>query len=271
MDSQATAGIAESLVSDVIQIYTDRANAIKRATLAKQATKNSKALDANFELGRSIVLRLEATNTSPPTVPTRPRGPASAGNKTQQQPQPPTTSTIAQVVFDVAPENADGYAQSVSYGDRPRQTTHQTPAGYYNDQFGFAPGNFSLTAIVVTQDNIFDDMQKFKSLLRQAKQSTPFAPDPAPKLHYENAIDGRSLILNVAAMDLQQSARDPNQCVLTISGEIFQDYSNPKKWTQTVQQLRQSDADTGSTLLSYTDFNLEGVNVQDMQGALGTG
>lgn len=241
-----------TILSDVLGAVTTRQQNVANSIRGKRASDASR-VTIDSPSGKTITLQLTATTVGS-IFPVRPRGPASFGNPSIDQVPPQTTQTLASITFDIAPgPTTDGFAQNIVYGDRANQNTHITPNGFYADQFGMAPGQFQLTAIVVFVDDAAQRIQKFKDLLRKAKTQSraPQAPTPAPVLRFFNSVDGRSLVLNQASLDVQQTARDPNQAVISISGEIFHDYATNKALSSGSSGNAASNPQ--ASLVSFTD------------------
>lgn len=137
-----------------------------------------------------------------------------------------TTVAPGSIVFDVALLSSDGFAQRISYSQTARQTTHHTPAGYYTDEVGLAPGEFSIDAEVVFIQGAATQIQKFFQLLSAAKAQSPLlSPAPPYKLVLTDTYLGRSYVVTQRDLAVVQSVDALNRARIQMSGLILLDYS----------------------------------------------
>jgi len=219
---------AAGVVLAVYNARADQLSAAQQTALAQRANITARAADLATKSNRTITLQLIATADAPPAI-VRPVSDGSPGTAPVIGTQSSTTNVIAGITLDIAPLGGQGFAQSLRDHSEARQTIHETAGGYYVDTFGLRPGDFALEAIVVFTRDAATQIQAFKDLLAKAKLlPNPAASQvttPAPRLLYTNSINGRTLLLTQASLDVSESAMNPNMASIEIRASILVDYA----------------------------------------------
>ena len=213
--------------------------------------------------GTSITLALTRSDTPPPAT-VSPVSAGGPGTPPTSQAQPSSTTQVAFIRMDVSPAGGNGYAQSIHYTMRTRQSNHQTPSGFYVDEFGFAPGTLVVEAIIAASDGVITNLANFRNLLIQAKLTNPLQPQPAATLIYVNSIDGTRMLLTQTELDFSQDASAPNQARVTITSDVLRDYGSQN--TAAPNPSTAQPTTVQSQLLSYT----EGITTASYSGAAAT-
>jgi hypothetical protein len=198
----------------------------------------------------SIILSLTRSDT-PSTALVTPVSYGGPGTPPISQTPGPVTNQVAFIRMDVSPDGGNGYAQSVRYTVRARQSIHQTPSGFIVDEFGFAPGSLTVEAIISAADGVLSNLALFRNLLVQAKLASPLSPNPASTLTYINSIDGTKMLLTQTQLDFSQDATMPNQARVTITADVLRDFGSQS--SASPAPSTQTPATQQAALLSYTD------------------
>jgi hypothetical protein len=228
----ARAILPPAAAQEVLAVYNIRADkvaTVNQSNLAfnRWATALANDLAAGTQ-SRTITLVLQATSTPAQAAIVRPTSPGSPGTPPRSVAQAPTTKPIAKVTFDVSLDGGVGFVQSITDRAEANQSTHQTAGGFYVDQFGMKPGEFSLQAIVALTGDVATHLQVFKDLLFKAKllvNRNSRNVQPPPRLLYTNSIDGRTLLLTQASLEISQKAENPNMAMVELRGSILSDYA----------------------------------------------
>lgn len=214
-------------LSNTLAKFQNSAQLSQAAKEASYKTSTAAAKPPGAPQPTSIVLTLVGSSVPMQLLQAVvPRSPGSPGRAPQVGMTQSTPGQLGQLTFDTTIA-ADGLAQNISYSFSARQTTHQTAGGYYVDEFGEAPGSLAIDLLVLSTGGLPDQLRKFKSLLDNAKLSNPLSPSFPATLTYVNSYDGCSFIITQTRIDFREEAERPNTLMVSISGDILQDYAQP--------------------------------------------
>lgn len=189
-----------------------------------------------------------ATLQRPPSTVAKTTDPAAT-------PPAPQRSTLT---MDVSIYSSDAIAESLSESMTARQVTHNTAAGFYVDEWGFAPGSIQIGARVIFRTQPDQQIQSVRSWFQQTKRLTPFIPGAPGIVRFHDSFSGISLQLNLVSLTLTRVADDPVRGQLTITAEVLADLTNLPSTTATQSVAPITPVSPASSLFAFQNSQISG-------------